>query len=308
MKKITILLAMALVFAMVLAGCGCSHVWTDATCDTPKTCSQCGETEGAALGHSWNDATCTAPKTCKTCGLTEGEQLDHVWTEASCAAPKTCEVCAQTEGEALEHIWVEANYQAPKTCEACGLTEGEAWPAAFEENGLTINAEQVGVAYPTTIGGKAFTYTIDSYEVVASDDRHQAKEGFEWRIVTHTSQCLEGSAPYNLPTYPDFNNYYDMEGFNASSADAPTSHLYAMTYTVNFNGVEYTDCLFQLEDSYMEHTDTGWFLRETLAFQVPVGFDGMFICLGDAARITGDYYQQYMDLYQDENTLFFRLK
>lgn len=35
-----------------LAGCGCQHQWEEATCTTPKTCTQCGETEGEALGHT----------------------------------------------------------------------------------------------------------------------------------------------------------------------------------------------------------------------------------------------------------------
>ena len=37
------------------------HKWTDATCDAPKTCSVCGETEGEALGHTYDnefDADC----------------------------------------------------------------------------------------------------------------------------------------------------------------------------------------------------------------------------------------------------------
>lgn len=29
----------------------CGHNWTDATCTEPKTCTECGETEGKALGH-----------------------------------------------------------------------------------------------------------------------------------------------------------------------------------------------------------------------------------------------------------------
>ncbi len=53
------------------------HVWEDATCTEPKTCSVCGETEGEPLGHTWEDATCTAPKTCSVCGETEGEPVDH---------------------------------------------------------------------------------------------------------------------------------------------------------------------------------------------------------------------------------------
>ena len=51
-----------------LAGCGCQHQWEEATCTTPKTCTQCGETEGEALGHTWTDATCTDPSTCTRCG------------------------------------------------------------------------------------------------------------------------------------------------------------------------------------------------------------------------------------------------
>lgn len=39
------------------------HTWVDATCTLPKTCSDCGATEGDALGHDYigtkKDATCT---------------------------------------------------------------------------------------------------------------------------------------------------------------------------------------------------------------------------------------------------------
>lgn len=50
------------------------HVWADATCTAPKTCS-CGETKGEPNGHSWVDATFEAPKTCSVCGATEGYPL-----------------------------------------------------------------------------------------------------------------------------------------------------------------------------------------------------------------------------------------
>ena len=51
------------------------HTWTDATCESPKTCSVCKITEGEALGHDYIDATTEAPKTCKNCGATDGEPL-----------------------------------------------------------------------------------------------------------------------------------------------------------------------------------------------------------------------------------------
>ena len=35
-----------------------NHDWKDATCEAPKTCGNCGETEGDALGHDYNEGVC----------------------------------------------------------------------------------------------------------------------------------------------------------------------------------------------------------------------------------------------------------
>ncbi len=102
MKKFHILL-LALAACLALAGCAKEHTWVDANCESPKTCSECGLTEGEPLGHTWQDATCENAKTCSVCAATEGEPLGHTWQDATCDAPETCTVCAATEGEALEH-------------------------------------------------------------------------------------------------------------------------------------------------------------------------------------------------------------
>ncbi len=125
MRKLLCVCALAALCLMLLAGCQCEHVFADADCLTPKTCTECGETEGEALGHDWVEADCVTPKTCSRCKATEGDVAEHTWVDASCAAPKTCSVCGETEGEALEHTWVDATTSAPKTCSGCGLTEGE---------------------------------------------------------------------------------------------------------------------------------------------------------------------------------------
>lgn len=49
-KLISFALALAMVLSMV--GCGCDHSWEEATCTTPKTCTDCGETEGEPAGHT----------------------------------------------------------------------------------------------------------------------------------------------------------------------------------------------------------------------------------------------------------------
>ena len=76
-----------------------THTWTAATCSTPKTCTDCGETQGKPAGHQWIDATCTAPMTCSVCADTFGGTTDHVWKEATYYAPMTCTVCGETKGE-----------------------------------------------------------------------------------------------------------------------------------------------------------------------------------------------------------------
>lgn len=77
MKKYVALLTVMLLTVALLSGCCLSHEWQDATCETPKTCAKCQETEGEALGHKWVDATCETPKTCSVCSQTEGEALGH---------------------------------------------------------------------------------------------------------------------------------------------------------------------------------------------------------------------------------------
>lgn len=101
MKKKLIVLLLAVCCLLVFSGCCFHSEWYAATCETPKTCVKCGETEGEALGHTWVDANCTTPKTCSTCRLTEGEALGHTWVDATTEAPKTCTTCAATEGERI---------------------------------------------------------------------------------------------------------------------------------------------------------------------------------------------------------------
>lgn len=125
MKKGFVLLVLLFVMFFVL-GCGHTHVFEDATCTDPKTCEECGATEGEKLGHTWLDATCADPKMCKTCEKTKGEALGHTWNDATCEAPKTCNECKTIEGKALGHNWHKATCLLPNTCSECGETEGDA--------------------------------------------------------------------------------------------------------------------------------------------------------------------------------------
>lgn len=120
-------LALLFVFMMLLTGCACKHEeWTEATCDAPRTCAECGLTEGEPLGHEWQLANCEEPATCSRCGATKGEALGHQWTGATCETAKHCEICGKVDGEPNGHIWMDATCDKPRTCAICGKTEGSA--------------------------------------------------------------------------------------------------------------------------------------------------------------------------------------
>lgn len=125
MKRVISLLLIA-AMAVSLCGCSCKHEWVDATCETPKTCSLCGQTEGEVLSHSWADADCESPKTCRLCEKTEGEALGHRWQDATCTNPKSCAFCAATEGDVTAHSygkWEVSGESMSRSCRACGSQE-----------------------------------------------------------------------------------------------------------------------------------------------------------------------------------------
>ena len=99
-----------------------AHVWTEADCEHPRTCTHCGKTEGEPLGHDWQAATCTEPKTCARCGKTEGKALGHNWKDATCTEPQRCVRCGAVGGEALGHDWQAGTGGALKTCKRCQAT------------------------------------------------------------------------------------------------------------------------------------------------------------------------------------------
>lgn len=86
MKKILSLL-LTIMLCLSLSSCQvfCSHTWKNATCLSPKTCTQCGATEGTISNHSWADATCVSPRTCTVCNKTEGtKSSSHTYTNNKC--------------------------------------------------------------------------------------------------------------------------------------------------------------------------------------------------------------------------------
>lgn len=291
MRKKLLSLALALAMCLGLVACGHTHVWQDATCTAPKTCAECGETEGGTLEHSWTDATCAVPKTCAVCGATEGGTLEHEWTDATCAAPKTCTACGATEGEALAHTLGEANYQSPAVCGACGEAVGEPLAAAFESGELdksNFHLAELGatydyhiVAYDDHSVEQTNHVTFEDYRVITSDDTHAARDGYEWQIIQ--VHFLSDDATVGSLGWSAVVAYYDYY----SGIELPDSDT---SYTVNYNGIDY-ECR-----SMLTATDE-WSKNRTVndckaefAAQVPIGYDGVVV--GALERFSGDALEQ----------------
>lgn len=213
-KKIISFLTIILSLAC-LSGCCLVHNWTDATCTTPRTCLDCGKTEGEPLGHDYIPATCTTPKKCVVCGFEEGIPLEHTWSKATCTEPvyclecgetrdayaehtwiaatcvrpRYCSVCGLTEGDYAPHQWVDASFNSPRTCAMCGATEGTALKSYVSAAGDYNYSLRVGGSqdYSTITGYDnriaRGTVTVLSYDKIVTDDSHPYKEGYEWREV-----------------------------------------------------------------------------------------------------------------------------
>ena len=154
------------------------HVWVDATCDTPKTCSECEATEGVANGHTWTEATCTAAKTCSACGAIEGQPKDHSWDEGTV----TVEATEETTGEELF------------TCLACGETKTVIIPELSHEHSYSAT-----VTDPTCTEEGYTTFVCRCGDTYIDDEKTALGHSWNDATCTQSKTCnacgeTEGSA------------------------------------------------------------------------------------------------------------------
>ena len=148
-RSIILLVALIFVFALALTSCDAvsqlfpgqqhEHKWADATCTSPKTCTECDATEGEALGHTeqvipGKEATCTEAgytegKLCTVCNEVTVAQTatvakGHTATAAGCETASTCSVCHVVLSPALGHDEVDLAPKNP-TCTEKGLEAGK---------------------------------------------------------------------------------------------------------------------------------------------------------------------------------------
>ena len=231
MKKRILLPLLGVLMAALLAGCFCSHdSWAEAGCDTPRTCENCGKTEGEPAGHDWQEACCGNPMTCARCGLTEGEPGDHSWQEAACETPKLCTICRATQGKPAGHHWTPATTEQPQTCTVCGKETGERivtdprfTTAANEpifgiwEGELVVPVTELGIGL--TMEGMTVRM---AYRVIFNNDGTMlmTRVPVEEEEILRAMAAQEAEQVYRL---------FEWDGYSRGEADAAIRKTYDMT-------------------------------------------------------------------------------
>ena len=145
------------------------HNWQEASCAAPKTCSDCGATEGDVLEHTWDAGVVTKEATeeaageklftCVGCAETKTEvipALEHVHSYDDVVVTKpTCTTAGFTtstcrcgdsqisdETAALGHAWQDATCVAPKTCSTCSAAEGTVLEHTYDAGVVTKEATE----------------------------------------------------------------------------------------------------------------------------------------------------------------------
>ena len=174
------------------------HSWVDANCQSVKTCSVCGITEGGLGDHGYNKVvtapTCTSDGyttyICKFCNHTYNGDFvfatGHSWENPTCTQAMHCTVCDTTIGNALGHYFGEVTVHKP-TAGNQGYSEHSCAICGFNEKfdfvdfvGVTVSGQLTStLAGDTTVeliqnGEVAYSITVSGSEyaiegVVAGD-------------------------------------------------------------------------------------------------------------------------------------------
>ena len=251
---------------------GCNVVLEDCS-DKPgdgdHKCDVCGKADVTA--HTYSDATCTDPKTCGECGATEGEKLDtitkvaaqeHNQTQLGNTEYYTCSRCNKYfsdengENEIKENSWVihhkdddgngHCDYAACNIlmCTHDTLIKNEGEPATCAKTGIKVHwiCDKCGLKFLD----EAHTNRVDDVDLVIPKAAHTYGDAnYNWATdsipVTMTvtltcSVCEDGVEGHTYVLDPVVAQLSSEVQGNCTE---PGSKTY--TASVEFNGTTYTD-------------------------------------------------------------------
>ena len=188
----------------------------------------------------------------------------------------------------------------------------------MEQAGFTQFME-VGVPYAyTTACAKDETksttaeVTVTSYEIVESAEKLEAREDYEWRVVTMEARFYDDNAnAYGMSSSYHTEDYYNTKLHDDTNVKLEDNVAWKDYYTADLDS--YT-IIYQGQEmeAYCRDGEKwgGWVGRENTlyqlwAFQVPVGYDGCVVGVGDARVEWAD--GTYITDYDPADFLLFRL-
>ena len=201
-KKMWIFATLLLVATVMFAGCGHTHEWTEASCTAPKTCADCGETEGEALGHQLSQANYQSPAQCGVCGAVEGTVLTPDFVG------KGIEIDIEAVGDSADYITNTAFVDNVDVIGKTTLTSYDICPS-FEEIEARDGYECRVAVFDTTFGSDALYngvntlfYVTDYYntKLIAESPDHSNP------LYTITNVNINGE---NQPVYISQRGKYD---------------------------------------------------------------------------------------------------
>ena len=168
----------------------CEHMWTAATCETPKTCVLCNEIEGEARGHEIVlDPAVDA--TCETAGLTAGEhctKCDYVVAQEEVAALGHTAGEVAVENEVAADCVTAGSYDKVVYCTVCTV----------EISRTTVVVDALGHKYTTSYTWSDDNSTCTANKVCANDATHAASETATVSTVVLNVTATKVTYTYNV--------------------------------------------------------------------------------------------------------------
>ncbi|MDR2167709.1 MAG: hypothetical protein LBE35_07675 [Clostridiales bacterium] len=205
------------------------------------------------------------------------------------------------------HTWQEANFQQARICLECGDEEGRPLPAGFAQSGLTLSGLGVAHSYVTATSGVGRTVgnlTVELIDIIEGNERLEAEEGYEWRIVRATKTFGDNNAwQHGARWHSRMGCYFDFDLLEAREHEG-----YGTGWTINFYGEE-REILFDSEAVQSEWIGQTFHRITDFMVRVPIGYDGLLLYYFNAANWDGIETGDYITIADitDEDTLWFRL-
>lgn len=213
MKKVLVFISVILIIGSMLVSCEHEHLWSSATCTTPKTCDTCGETEGSALEHSFGswEETVTGDcfsidtvkeRTCKNCEYREKQIIPAAHDYSS-------GICTKCDKPIIDNITLPESFTRFKA-----TLINDKHVSVYGVRWKEIVASKTPNTYHCTINFAAYQYDYSTiyYSNDYMDLKYAIIDSKNNIVLENTNRCLlPGGGVACATFYTSDTHYYKIE-------------------------------------------------------------------------------------------------